>query len=469
MSQFSRRQLLKAAFVAGGISALPTPLLAASRAPLSFPPLIEIRRGKPIVLSAETTQAKLDGSRYAEVWGFNGNYLGPTIKIRSGEFAKLNYRNGIPQILSLNIQGLQASGELLGGIGRHFKMSETWAPIVPINQPAATCWYHACTLASSAYQTYRGLLGLWIIEDEESRKSSLPKKYGVDDIPLILQDVQLNADGVQLFSQNQPHFLGDRLFVNGQQAPYLTVPRSWVRLRILNASLSRGYHLHFDDDREFLLLAKDQGFLPQGQTRTSIFVAPSERVELLVDLNDGNNVTLISGKKRSLLDKFTQFFESGDALMDNTVLELRPEGMAAAFATKPAFQSNTTAPAVLAAKGQKERQFHIDVSNATINQQRLDPRRIDVNAVANSTERWILTASQATGFKVQGARFVIESINDQPLEPSEQAWKDSLWIEGKVQILINFPNLSSNNHPLFFGSSDLMLADRGCLGVIIVQ
>lgn len=143
--------------------------------------------------------------------------------------------------------------------------------------------------------------------------------------------------------------------------------------------------------------------------------------------------------------------------------------MAAAFSAKPAFQSNTSAPTVLAAKGQKERQFYIDVSNGTINQQRLDPRRIDVNAAVNSTERWILTASQATGFKVQGARFVIESINDHPLDPIEQVWKDSLWIEGKVQILINFPNLSSNNYPLFFGSSDLMLADKGCLGVLVVQ
>lgn len=70
------------------------------------------------------------------------------------------------------------------------------------------------------------MLGLWIIEDEESRKIIIAvKKYGVDDIPLILQDGQLNADGVQLFRQNQPHFLGNRLFVNGQQAPYLTVPQ----------------------------------------------------------------------------------------------------------------------------------------------------------------------------------------------------------------------------------------------------
>ena len=52
---------------------------------------------------------------------------------------------------------------------------------------------------------------MWLIEDEQSLKSQLPHKYGVDDIPLILQDMEFNGDGLQLFKQNQPHFVGNRL------------------------------------------------------------------------------------------------------------------------------------------------------------------------------------------------------------------------------------------------------------------
>ncbi len=48
---------------------------------------------------------------------------------------------------------------------------------------------------------------MWLIEDEQSLKSQLPHKYGVDDIPLILQDMEFNGDGLQLFKQNQPHFV----------------------------------------------------------------------------------------------------------------------------------------------------------------------------------------------------------------------------------------------------------------------
>ncbi len=73
---------------------------------------MEAKRGRPIILNMEETGYKLDGSHSVSVWGFNGNYLGPTIRIKSGSFAKLNYHNNLPQSIALSIQGL-ASGELL--------------------------------------------------------------------------------------------------------------------------------------------------------------------------------------------------------------------------------------------------------------------------------------------------------------------------------------------------------------------
>ena len=70
---------------------------------------------------------------------------------------------------------------------------------------------------------------------------------------------------------------------------------------------------------------------------------------------------------------------------------------------------------------------------------------------------------------MRGAKFIVESINDKPLEAAEISWKDSVWIDGKVTILVKFENTSSNNYPFTFGASDLMLADKGCMGLMIVQ
>lgn len=466
--KLSRRQLFKQSLLAGICCSLPMPLLAASRQPLSIPPLIENRRGKPVLLSAESIQQKLDGDHSVDVWGFNGHYLGPTVKVRQGDFVKMMYRNNLPQLLALNIQGLQVDSELLGGIGHSLKSDQSWSPIVPIKQSATTCLYQSCTLASSAYQSYRGLVGMWIIEDEESRKLPLPNKYGVNDIPLILQDLQLNDQGTQLFQQNDSHFYGNRLFVNGQESPYLNVNRGWVRLRIANASISRGYELRCDDGREMQLIAKDQGFLPQARTLHSIFIGAGERIELLIDLNEGGNVSLIAGKKRNFVDNISLFFNSDGELADNTVLELRPEGLQGVFVQQ---QQNLSLPnsAKLPTQIEKERHFQLDHQNATINQQRFDPRRIDVNAKLNTVERWILTSSQATGFRVQGARFLVEKHNDQPVPASDLVWQDTIWFKGKVEILVEFNQRSSNSQPFIFGSADLMLADKGALGLMVVQ
>lgn len=107
-----------------------------------------------------------------------------------------------------------------------------------------------------------------------------------------------------------------------------------MRLRLVNASLSRHYELRLDDEREMRLIASDQGFLPQAKVLKSIVLAPSERSELLIDLNEGESVRLIAGEKRDFLHVFTSLFADENELVDNTVLELRPEGLASVFLNK---------------------------------------------------------------------------------------------------------------------------------------
>lgn len=467
MKNCSRRQLFKTTLIATALCSLPQPLLAASRQALVIPPLLESRRGKPVILGFQTAQTQLIDGKTVEVWGVNGNYLGATVKVKQGDFVKLSYRNSLSQSVAINIQGLQVASELMGGIGHSLKPTESWSPIVPITQPAGLCYYHSCSLANSAYQNYRGLVGMWIVEDDESRKAGLPNKYGVNDIPLILQDHQINANGSQLFQQNEPHFYGERLLVNGQEAPYLNVARGWIRLRLLNASLSRSYELRFDDEREMLLIAQDQGFLPESKPIKSLWLAAGERAEILVDLNEGGNVSLIAGKKRGIIDKAKLFFDSKNELADNSVLELRPEGLGAVFNGKPTFS-----PAMLAmlpTNVSRERSFYLDTTNGMINQNRFDPRRVDVNAKVGDVERWIITASEPTGFRIQGARFVVESQQDKPTAENELVWKDTVWINGKTQILVQFNHISSNQRPFIFGNSDLMQADKGAIGLIVVQ
>ena len=47
---------------------------------------------------------------------------------------------------------------------------------------------------------------------------------------------------------------------------------------------------------------------------------------MLVNLSEGEGVSLISGAKRGFFDKIKNVFSSGNDFADNTVLELRPQG-----------------------------------------------------------------------------------------------------------------------------------------------
>ena len=218
-----------------------------------------------------------------------------------------------------------------------------------------------------------------------------------------------------------------------------------------------------------LLIAKDLGFLPQGKAINSLILAPGERAEVLVNLSEGEGVSLISGTKRGIFDKIKNVFSSGNDFADNTVLELRPQGDVSAFSKKMNEQFNTDAIAILESKIAQERTFELDVTNGLINKQRFDPRRVDVSAKVGTVERWIINSSLPVGFTIQGAKFVIESQDDVNVDASELAWKDTVWVKKKVQILVKFEQPSSNTHPFLFGSSNLMLADMGCLGIMIVQ
>jgi len=68
-------------------------------------------------------------------------------------------------------------------------------------------------------QVYRGLAGLFILEDENSDSLPLPTEYGVDDIPLVIQDKLFDSSGQFIFPREHKvitaGLLGDTILVNG--------------------------------------------------------------------------------------------------------------------------------------------------------------------------------------------------------------------------------------------------------------
>ena len=81
----SRRQFIKASGVALCAGAAPLKAHAAGQQPaLPVPPLLESRRGQPLFLTLQRSHWSFTPGTRAPVWGINGRYMGPTIRVWNG-------------------------------------------------------------------------------------------------------------------------------------------------------------------------------------------------------------------------------------------------------------------------------------------------------------------------------------------------------------------------------------------------
>ena len=112
-----------------------------------------------------------------------------------------------------------------------------------------------------------GLAGLVVIEDDEILKLMLPKQWGIDDVPVIVQDKKFSADGqidYQLDVMTAAvGWFGDTLLTNGAIYPQHAAPRGWLRLRLLNGCNARSLNFATSDNRPLYVIASDGGLLPE--------------------------------------------------------------------------------------------------------------------------------------------------------------------------------------------------------------
>src|SRR5207302_2608309 len=63
-----------------------------------------------------------------------------------------------------------------GGPHRPVAPGGNWRPVLAIDQPAATLWFHPHFYPSTAAQVIKGLAGLVIVEDDDTDRLALPSR-----------------------------------------------------------------------------------------------------------------------------------------------------------------------------------------------------------------------------------------------------------------------------------------------------
>jgi len=301
MKDLSRRDLLVAGAAAGAVAALHLPPARANDAPrpaLPIPPELRPNAQGFIAFGAGAGTMGFLPGQATTTYGYDGAFLGPALRLRRGQAVTIDFTNHLAEPTTVHWHGLIIPGDVDGGPHRPVAPGGNWRPVLAIDQPAATLWFHPHFYPSTASQVIKGLAGLVIVDDDDTDRLGLPARWGVDDIPLIIQDRRFRRDG-QFFDRMNiiaatSGYVGDVALVNGARYPEARVARGWVRLRLLDGSNARSYLLKASDGRSLFVIGSDGGLLESPVEMKQVMIYAGERFEVMVDCRSGTPFDLVA-------------------------------------------------------------------------------------------------------------------------------------------------------------------------------
>ncbi|MGW1673830.1 multicopper oxidase family protein [Streptomyces sp. NPDC002324] len=268
---------------------------ATGTASLNIPDLLEGTTSDGTTTFAFTAQSgthEILSGVTSDTAGYNGSYLGPTMKWTTGSTVLLNITNDLDADTSVHFHGAHIPPDMDGGPQNAFAAGETWSPTFEILDEAKTLWYHPHALGTTAEQVVHGLAGLIIVEDETDASAALPSEYGVDDIPLVLQCLATDAAGDIKYDLNGylRNTLSFPVLCNGTNVDdttlTFTATKTRTRFRVLNASPSDIITVQRGDGGTLTQVATEQGYLTEATEVKSIRLVAGGRAEFVMDLSD---------------------------------------------------------------------------------------------------------------------------------------------------------------------------------------
>jgi spore coat protein A, manganese oxidase len=261
-------------------------------------------------------------------WGFNGASPGPTIEVRSGKGVLVEWANALPQRhlfaidhnlhgaerdkpevrAVVHLHGAKAPPESDGYPEQWFTAGKSQLCHYPNAQDACALWYHDHAMGINRLNIYAGLLGLYIIRDDQEDSLGLP--HGEREIPLMLCDRKFTADGQLSYDVSpdpaapwMPEFYGNCTLINGKLFPYLDVEPALYRFRVLNGSNAQFFNLSLSSGQSIAQIGADQGLLPAPVPAKIVSLAPGERADLAIDFSGsaGQQVLLKTGPVEEMM------------------------------------------------------------------------------------------------------------------------------------------------------------------------
>lgn len=185
----------------------------------------------------------LDG-RTLDVWTYNGQVPGPTLRANVGDRLRVRLVNRLPQATSIHWHGLRLDNKMDGVPG------VTQPPVEPgesftyefVLKDAGTFWFHPHIRGSE--QVERGLHAALIVGDGAA--SAMREEVWVLDDWRLAEDGQIDPRFITRHDLAHDGRWGQMITVNGVTATTLALrPGERVRLRLLNVSNGRVFRPRF--------------------------------------------------------------------------------------------------------------------------------------------------------------------------------------------------------------------------------
>jgi FtsP/CotA-like multicopper oxidase with cupredoxin domain len=452
---------------------------------LPIPKLIDAaNQGNTIKLKVMSGRHAFIKGKPTRTYGYSAPVLGPVIRVRRGDEVEMTVENALDVATTVHWHGLLVPGYNDGGPHQPINPGGSWRPVLKIDQPAATLWFHPHAHHETARQTYMGLTGMMIVDDGSDVRLGLPRTFGVDDLPIILQDRSFDSDGSIEYDTQALEALdiaygarGETVIVNGAITPVAKVPPGLVRLRLLNGANAQNFELRFNDQRTFHVIASDGGFLSAPVAVTRLTISPAERFEVLVDFTDRKAVALETGPDEEM-GIFGRVAADGTA---DYVPVMRFEPMATTPTVRELPRRLVELAAVNPASAVQHRQFILNsgicssrqqadvhanmVALIGINGKAHDLARIDAETQLGTTEVWeVVSVGMAHPFHIHGASFRVLSIEGKPPPAHLTGWKDVVLVEDKAELLVAFNRPATREHPFMYHCHILEHEDAGLMG-----
>jgi cuproxidase len=506
---FTRRQVLRLSGIAAAglaLGSLPRwGRSAVSNAPsLPIPTLIEARNDKPVELVLQNTRHRFGVGAAVPAGGISASYLGPVVRVRSGDTIPFHVENRLAEETTLHWHGMLVPSQVDGGPHNTIAPGAVWKPELAVKQAPATNWYHPHPHGRTGGQVYSGLAGMMIVSDGADRDRGLPATYGVDDLPIVLQDKRFGRNGELIYAPTMMDvmhgFQGNTLIVNGAIGPVARVPSGFVRLRLLNAANASNFDLRFSDQRPFFVIAGDSGFLAAPVEVRNLVIAPAERYEVLVNFSDAKPVDLITMFQTPAMGPgmMMQRGPFGFASGTQVFIRFKPDPTLKPTITRlPQTLARVAPPDIKSAVAQRtfvlEMMLGMHMAGMGgmggidgpggmmmghgfghgggsgqmmgINGRPFAMDRVDVTVKQRTAEIWeIASPMMPHPFHVHGASFRILRNGGRKPSAEQSGWKDVVLVEQRAEILVRFDQPATPKIPFMYHCHILEHEDHGLMG-----